>query len=99
MVTEEGVKGVDIGTSLVEQTGDVIRNLNEVIAKATIASQQIEAAVRQESVGIEQITVGMNEINQVTGSFVESAKQTTEAMNHLSVITTNLKALVDTYKF
>ncbi len=98
MVTEEGTKGVDHGTSLVEQTGEIIRNLNDVIHEATLASQQIEAAVRQEGAGIEQITAGMNEINQVTAAFVESVKQTTEAMTNLSTIAKNLKTYVDSYK-
>ncbi len=98
MVTEEGTKGVDYGTDLVEQTGEIIRSLNDVIHETTIASQQIESAVRQESAGIEQITTGMNEINQVTTSFVESVKQTTEAMGNLATIAKNLKAYIDMYK-
>lgn len=98
MATEEGTKGVDQGTGLVEQTGDVVRSLSEVIHEATLATQQIEAAVRQESVGIEQITAGMNEINQVTSTFVESVKQTTEAVSHLSGIAKDLKENVDVYK-
>ena len=98
MVTEEGTKGVDRGTGLVEQTGEIIRNLNDVIYEAALSSQQIESAVRQESAGIEQITTGMNEINQVTASFVESVRQTTEAMGNLAVIAKNMKAYVDTYK-
>lgn len=98
MATEEGTKGVDYGTTLVEQTGDVVRSLSEVISETTVASQQIEAAVRQESVGIEQITAGMNEINQVTSEFVESVKQTTEALGDLASISHNLKEHVDVYK-
>lgn len=98
MVTEEGTKGVDYGMGLVEQTGDIIRNLNDVIHETTIATQQIEAAIRQESAGVEQITAGMSEINQVTASFVESVKQTTEAMENLSAISNNLKIYIDTYK-
>jgi len=98
MVTEEGTKGVDHGTELVEQTGEVVRSLTDVIHEATIASQQIEAAIRQESAGIEQITAGMNEINQVTSSFVNSVKQTTEAIDNLAFIAKSLKEQVDTYK-
>lgn len=98
MVTEEGTKGVDQGTTLVEQTGEIVRSLSDVISETTLASQQIEAAVKQESVGIEQITAGMNEINQVTTSFVASANQTLEAINHLSAIAKNLKEHVDVYK-
>lgn len=98
MVTEEGTKGVDQGTLLVEQTGDVVRSLTEVIHETTIASQQIEAAIRQEGIGIEQITAGMNEINQVTGSFVESVKQTTEAINNLATMVKSLKDQIEIYK-
>jgi methyl-accepting chemotaxis protein len=98
MATEEGIKGVDHGTGLVEQTGEIVRNLSDVIHETTIASEQIAAAIRQEGVGIEQITAGMNEINQVTGSFVASVKQTTEAMEDLSSIAKTLKEHVDIYR-
>jgi methyl-accepting chemotaxis protein len=97
MVTEEGIKGVDDGAHLVEQTGEVVRNLIAVIQETTIATQQIEAAVHQENVGIEQITAGMNEINQVTGTFVESVKQTTEAINNLTIVVKSIKKQVDVY--
>lgn len=98
MATEEGTKGVDQGTLLVEQTGDIVRSLSDVIHETTIASQQIEAAIRQEGIGIEQITAGMGEINQVTSSYVESVKQTNEAIDNLAVISKNLKEYIDVYK-
>lgn len=98
LVTEEGTKGVDRGTDLVEETGKVIRDLSEVINETMMATQQIEAAISQESVGIEQITIGMNEINQVTGSFVDSVKQTTEAIDNLAVIANDLKRIIDQYQ-
>lgn len=98
MATEEGTKGVDLGTHLVEQTGGIVHSLTEVIHETTIASQQIQAAIRQEGVGIEQITAGMNEINQVTTSFVDSVRQTTEAIGHLASMVANLKSQIDVYK-
>lgn len=98
MVTEEGTKGVDIGLGLIEQTGQIIQNLNDVIREASITSQQIEAAVRQETSAIEQITAGMNEINTVTATFVASIKQTTTAMDDLNAISTKLKSSVEIYK-
>jgi len=98
MVTEEGTKGVDYGMTLVEQTGNVVRSLSDVIHETGIATQQIEAAIRQESIGIEQITAGMNEINQVTAAFVDSVRQTTEAISDLSDIAKNLKDYVDVYR-
>jgi len=98
IVTEEGTKGVDHGKNLVEQTGNIVRDLSTVIHETSIASQQIEASIRQESVGIEQITTGMSEINQVTSSFVESTKQTTEAISSLANVAKKLKENIDFYK-
>lgn len=97
-VTEEGTKGVDQGTKLVEQMGGIVHSLTETINETMIASQQIEAAVRQESLGIEQITAGMNEINQVTSSFVDTVVQTTESIGQLASIATSMKGYVDVYK-
>jgi methyl-accepting chemotaxis protein len=97
IVTEEGTKGVDKGTGLVEQMGGIVTSLADTIYETMIASQQIEAAVRQESLGIEQITAGMNEINQVTASFVATVKQSTESINQLDKLAKNIKECVDFY--
>ncbi len=97
MVTEEGIKGVDLGTTLVEQTGEIVKGLTNVIDETSVATQQIEAAIRQESVGIEQITLGMNEINQVTASFVASTRQTTDAVEHLFTIAKEIRDYIEVY--
>lgn len=98
IVTEEGAKGVAQGTGVVEQMGEIMRTLTEAINETMLASQQIEAAVRQESLGIEQITVGMNEINQVTSSFVNTVKETTDLISKLGVMAKSIKNSVDVYK-
>lgn len=98
MMTEEGTKGVDLGTQLVEHTGEIIRSLNEVIQETTISSQQIVTAVGQESIGIEQISTAMKEINQVTSNFIDSVKQTTEAIESIAIIAMSLKKYVDIYQ-
>lgn len=98
MVTEEGTKEVDAGTKLTEQAGEIMGNLTEVIHETTLASKQIEASVNQESTGIEQITAGMNEMNQVTSVFVKSAQQTTQSIEHLTQITNSLKKQINAFK-
>lgn len=98
IVTEEGTKGVDNGMALVEQMGDIVHALTEAINETMIASQQIEAAVRQENLGIEQITAGMNEINQVTASFVHTVRQTTDSIVQLGTIAKHIKDSVAIYK-
>lgn len=98
MATEEGSKEVDIGVKATEKIGDVMQSLRQVIHETTMACQQIVAAVRQESVGIKQINTGMDEINQVTNSFVASSKQTNEAISNLLTIAKKLKDQVDIYQ-
>ncbi len=98
MATEEGNKGVDVGMKLAEKTGVAMKSLRGVIHDTTMACQHIVAAVRQESVGIKQITSSMDEINQVTTSFVTGVKQTTSAIDNLVDIAKQLKTHIDIYR-
>lgn len=98
MATEEGNKGVEVGINLINETGDVVRHLSEVINETTLATQQIVAAVKQEAVGIDQIAEAMSEINKTTGQFVVSTEQTKSVSNSLGEIAANLKEGVSYYK-
>ncbi len=98
MATEEGNKGVDNGMKLAEKTGTAMKSLRGVIHDTTMACQHIVAAVRQESVGIKQITSSMDDINQVTTSFVTGVKQTTGAIDNLVDIAKQLKTHIDIYR-
>ncbi|RUQ94342.1 HAMP domain-containing methyl-accepting chemotaxis protein [Legionella septentrionalis] len=98
IVTGEGTKTVDAGSVLIANTAEVINSLSELINTASILSQQMEAAIRQEGIGIEQITASMNEINQATSSFVVGIKQTTEVINRLAEMAEGLKKDVDIYR-
>lgn len=97
-VTEEGTKTLDVGTQLIEKAGEVIQTLSKMINEASISSQHIEASIRQESVGIDQIVSSMKEINRATTSFAEGVKETTAFINELSDIAQHLKDDVNIYK-
>jgi methyl-accepting chemotaxis protein len=98
MATEEGSKGVDAGVVLVQKSGEVMKQLSEVIREAALASQQIVAAVRQEAVGVDQVTTAMSEINKVTAQFVASTQQTKVATAKLDEMAGKLKISVGSYK-
>ncbi|MFK5985502.1 MAG: protoglobin domain-containing protein [Pseudomonadota bacterium] len=74
-----GNAGADKGAELIERAGSVLQGLNKVINDSALSSQQIVAAIRQETAGIEQIRVAMQEINIITGQFVQATKQTDDA--------------------
>lgn len=58
MVTEEGSKGTGQGMILVEHAGDAIRELAEKLEEA---ASQIAASTHQQTNGMEQLSVAMNQ--------------------------------------
>lgn len=98
MATEEGNKRVDAGVVLVEKSGEMMKQLSEVIDETVRASKQIVAAVQQEVVGIDQVSTSMNEINKVTSQFVSSTQQTKEAAANMDRVAERLQECVSVYK-
>lgn len=97
-VTEEGAKTLDSGIKLIEKAGHVIQTLSKMINEASISSQHIEVAIRQETVGIEQIVESMNEINRTTSTFSSGIKEMMAFIQNLDDIAKHLKEDVDIYK-
>jgi methyl-accepting chemotaxis protein len=97
-VTEEGAKTLDSGTKLIEKAGQVIETLSKMINDASISSQHIEVAIRQEAVGIEQIVESMNEINRATATFSSGIKEMMAFIHKLDDIAKHLKEDVNIYK-
>jgi len=98
MATEEGNRRVDAGVILVEKSGEMMKQLSEVIDETVRASRQIVAAVQQEVIGIDQVSNSMNEINKVTSQFVSSTQQTQDAAINMNEVAERLKACVSIYK-
>ncbi len=98
MATEEGTKGVDQGVLLMGRTGEVVRDLQQVIQKSAMSSQHIVAAVRQEAVAVDQVTTAMGEINQVINQFVTATGQTAASNEELSNLASRLRDMVRRFK-
>lgn len=97
-MTEEGAKTLDAGTKLIGKSGQVIQTLSKMIHDASIASQHIEIAIRQETVGIEQIVESMGEINRTTSLFSAGINEMMTFIHHLDEIAKQLKNDVGVYK-
>jgi len=98
LVTGEGTKTVDQGAALITATAEVINTLCDLIGSASVMSQQMEAAIRQEGIGIDQITTGMSEINSVSSSFEVGIKRIAEVIAQLGAVSAALKQDVSRYK-
>jgi methyl-accepting chemotaxis protein len=97
MATEEGTKRVDAGAQLTRQTGETIQQLAHSITENANAAQQIVASSHQQTTGIEQIALAMENIHQATLQNKASTHQTQKTAQDLSSIAQQMEKLVARY--
>jgi len=93
MVTEEGTKGVENGVKLANRTGGAISQLNEVLKENIGNTQQIQVMVQQQTIGIEQISQAIFNINEVTTQGAVGTRQLQQSVESLKLIATRFNAL------
>jgi methyl-accepting chemotaxis protein len=98
MVTEEGTKGVDRGVRLAAQSQEAIEKLAETIRESTQAAMQVMAGGQQQATGIEQISLAMKNINQVTVQSMASTKQAEKAAQNLNDLSRKLAETLQPYR-
>jgi len=98
MATEQGTKGVDAGSALLEGAGFTINELASAIEQASQSAIQIGASVDQHFVGMEQIAVAMTNINQATTQTLAATKSTEQAAEHLASLASQLIQIVEQFK-
>jgi methyl-accepting chemotaxis protein len=91
MATEEGTKGVDIGVELINKAGSLMEESIASLEDNLNAAQQILAANKQQTIGIEQITQAITNVNIVIKQVSAGTAQTKEAVRTLNLITDELK--------
>lgn len=91
LATEEGTKKVDHGVGLIQSAGTTMASLQGVIETTTLASHQIVASIRQQNLGISQVTDAMSDINKVTTQFVTSSGQIKRSVEDLTAYVDRLK--------
>ncbi|MDP2337064.1 MAG: methyl-accepting chemotaxis protein [Bacteroidota bacterium] len=98
MATEQTSKAVEIGVKQSTQAGEAIKNLAESSGKAVDATIQIVASSQQQVVGMDQIGLAMNNINQAGTENAASMVQAEKAAKGLNELGQKLKLLVEQYK-
>jgi methyl-accepting chemotaxis protein len=98
MATEQGTKGVDAGALLIDRAGETITGLASVIQDASTSAQQITAAVRQHSIGMEQIVAAMTDISRVTNQNLKATSSTQHAAQELTILAKRLAAVIAGYR-
>jgi methyl-accepting chemotaxis protein len=98
MATEEGKKGVDSGVQLVTQMGEAIGQLAGVIDESAQSAMQMVAGGQQQTSGMEQIAVAMQNINQVTVQSMASTRQAEKSARELNDLARSLAETVEQYR-
>ncbi len=98
MATEEGTKGVDTGVDLTGQAGQTIQQLAANISDSANAAQQIVASAQQQTTGMEQIALAIENINQATVQNLASIRQAESSAQDLADVAQQLETLVARYK-
>jgi methyl-accepting chemotaxis protein len=98
MATEQGSKAVDNGVKQSTQAGESIRLISKSVNESVLAATQIVASSQQQVVGMDQVGLAMNNINQAGEESAASMMQAETAAKGLHELGQNLKHLVEQYK-
>lgn len=98
MATEQAGNAVADGAVQSTRTGEAILTLAANIQSASEASAQIAVSAQQQFVGVDQVTVAMENIKQASEQNVEGTRQMELAARNLDTLGRRLQDLVGRYK-
>ena len=98
LATEQGMKAVESGVKQYTEAGSSIKVLSDSIMEASQAATQIAASSQQQSVGMDQVALAMENIKQASTQNVIGTKQAETAAQNLHGLGQKLKELVEQYK-
>jgi len=98
MATEQGGKAVEAGVKQSSEAGESIRMLTDNIVESAQAAMQIAASSQEQSIGMDQIALAMENIKQAGMQNVDSTKQVEAAAQDLQELGQKLKQLVEHYQ-
>jgi methyl-accepting chemotaxis protein len=98
LVTEEGTKGVEAGSELAMQAGQVIHQIAGEVETGAQANVQIAAAAQQQTAGMEQVGQAMVSIQQATTQALASTRQAERAAQDLHTLAQSLQRAIAAYR-
>jgi len=98
LATEQGSKAVGAGVKQSGEAGESIRQLAVSIEEAANATLQIVTSTQEQAIGMDQIAIAIQSINQASGQNVEGSRQIETAAKNLYELNQKLKQLVSRYQ-
>jgi methyl-accepting chemotaxis protein len=97
MATEQGSKTVEASVKQANAAGETIRLLTDNIAESAQAAVQIVASSQQQSIGMDQVAMAMENIKQASVQNAAGVKQAEAAAQNLHELGQQLKKLAAQY--
>jgi methyl-accepting chemotaxis protein len=94
MATEQGVKAADAGEKVAQGAGESIRILTQSVHEAAQVAQHILVSAQQQVVGMDQIAMAIQNIQQVSTQNMAATQQVERAAQDLNTLSQQLQALV-----
>lgn len=95
MATEEGSKRVDIGVDKIREAGRLMDQSIASLEENVGYAQQILVGSKQQTIGIEQITLAMANINEVVKQVAAGTQQTQKAIDSVLLLTKELNQMIN----
>jgi len=94
MLSEEEMKTVEDGFSLVQEIGDYFGKILNMVASTSQAATEIKLSTQQQSTASEQMATTLMEISQVVSESKKSAGEIEQAMDEVKKIIQQLSSLL-----
>jgi methyl-accepting chemotaxis protein len=91
---QDSVRKVDAGSELVNQSGHTLKEIVASVQRVTDIVSEIAAASHQQSVGIEQVTKAMAQMDQVTQTNSAQTEELSSTSQTLASHATQMQSLV-----
>jgi len=98
LATEQGSKAVESGVRQSSAAGEAIRLLAASIEESSNATLQIVTSTQEQAIGMDQIAIAIQSINQASGQNVEGSRQIEAAARSLYELNQKLQQLVSRYR-
>ena len=98
LATEQGSKAVEEGVRQSGAAGEAIRLLAVSIEDSSNATLQIVTSTQEQAIGMDQIAIAIQSINQASSQNVEGSRQIESAARSLYELNQKLQQLVSRYR-
>ncbi|MBF0287060.1 MAG: methyl-accepting chemotaxis protein [SAR324 cluster bacterium] len=96
---EKSVHKVKQGIQISDQTAEALTKLVRGIEKVSDLAGEIDAASREQASGLDQISLGMTQLEDVTQQTSRSSEQTSSASQQMANLAADLRSQTSKFKF